>query len=290
MPKNPYNFTPSTLKGRLPSATGDVIFVDSVSGNASGDGSSLRPFNSIQNAFAKSGLSFGDTIMCLPGHVETVTAAAGTSLSVAGIRVIAAPGRTRPTINFTTATTATLTVTAAGCSLEGFLITQGFDAVVSPIVVSAADFTFRGNEVITGDATYQCTNAILTTAGANRMLVEGNHFHGSSDAGTAAAIKLVGGDSIIIKDNIFFGAYTSSIGAINSITTLQTNLQIIGNNINNVTASSTKAIVLLTGTTGQISRNNMQILSGTAPITGDAISWVGSNYYAATIATAGTLI
>ena len=47
---------------------------------------------------------------------------------------------------------------------------------------------------------------------------------------------------------------------------------------------------MLTGSTGQISGNQMQILSGTAPITGDAMAWVGNNYYAAAIATAGTLI
>jgi hypothetical protein len=34
----------------------------------------------------------------------------------------------------------------------------------------------------------------------------------------------------------------------------------------------------------------MQVLTGTAPIVGAAMSWVGRNYYAATIATAGTLI
>lgn len=44
------------------------------------------------------------------------------------------------------------------------------------------------------------------------------------------------------------------------------------------------------GSTGMISDNRMQILSGTAPITAAGMSWVGGNYYAAALATAGTLI
>ncbi len=51
-----------------------------------------------------------------------------------------------------------------------------------------------------------------------------------------------------------------------------TNAVVDGNRINNLTASSTKSMVFVAGSTGMISNNRMQILSGSAPITGAALS------------------
>jgi hypothetical protein len=50
-------------------------------------------------------------------------------------------------------------------------------------------------------------------------------------------------------------------------------------------------MVFTASSTGQIAGNAMQILGGgTAPITGAAMSWVGPDYYASTIATGSTLV
>jgi len=103
-------------------------------------------------------------------------------------------------------------------------------------------------------------------------------------------IELVGGTDIKIIGNIISGSYTTSVGCIRSQTTANTNIMILNNILANNTASSTKCIVLLTASTGFIAGNMMQILNGTAPITGDAASWCGANYYAATIATGSTLV
>jgi hypothetical protein len=118
----------------------------------------------------------------------------------------------------------------------------------------------------------------------------GNWFHGTNNAGNTSAITIVGGTDIQIVQNTFFGAYTSGIGAINQITTTTVNCRVYDNTIQNYTASNTKAMVFTSASTGQIGSNKMQILSGTAPITGAAMSWTGGNSYAATIATAGTAI
>jgi hypothetical protein len=122
------------------------------------------------------------------------------------------------------------------------------------------------------------------------MRLLNNEFIGTTDAGTAAAVRVVGGNEHVIKGNRFYGAYTTSLGAIDNATTACLRVTIADNVIENATASSTKAMVFQSGSTGSITGNRMQILSGSAPITGAAMSWVGANYYAATIATAGTLI
>ncbi|MGL4553971.1 MAG: hypothetical protein ACRC33_22655 [Gemmataceae bacterium] len=274
----------------------NVFFVDSTSsnkGDSSGRGLSPdAPFATLDYAVGQCSANEGDVIFAMPGHVETVTAAAGLDLDVAGIRIIGlGQGRNRPAVTFTTATTADLDVDADNITVENvYFNLTGFDALAAPLDVNAAGFTLRDCEFNTGDATNQAVLAILTDANASRLTVEGCIFRGTADAGTAACIRIVGGDGHVIRNNFFSGAYTTSLGAIDNVTTACTNALVEDNSINNLTASSTKAMVFVAASTGQIRRNTMQILSGTAPITGAAMSWVGQNYYAATIATAGTLI
>lgn len=232
----------------------------------------------------------GDVVLILPGYTESIAAAAGVALSVAGVSYIGlGNGTLRPTITFTTATTATLTVTAANVTIENVRFLQTFDAIVSPIVVSAAGFTLRGCYCQTATASAQVTQFLLTTAAADDLTIEGNRFIGTADAGNTCAITIVGGNNATIRNNDFMGAYTTTVGAIRSITTLNTNCVIRGNTIINRTASASKGITLLTGSTGIITENKFGIGSGAAPITADAAWWAG-NWSAAAVATDGTLV
>lgn len=261
-------------------------------GSDSNDGTFNSPFATIQHAVSMCVANRGDVIYVKPGHAETIAAAGGLNLNVSGVSVIGLGiGNDRPTISYSTSTAASITVTAAQCLLDNFYIdATGIDALANAISVSAADFYLVNSTMRTATATGQATLGLISTAAADRLTIDTCHFFGSTDAGTTAALQIVGGNQVKIVNNIFYGAYSSGVGAINNITTAMVNAVIVGNNINNLTALSTKAMVFVAGSTGMISGNNMQILSGTAPITGAAMSWVGGNYYAATIATAGTLI
>lgn len=234
----------------------------------------------------------GDVVLVLPGYTQDITAAAGIAFSKAGVSVIGlGAGTSRPTINFTTSTAADIDIDAANITIENFILDlTGVDALVAPIDVNATDFCLRKCLVVTADAGGQATLGILTDANASRMVLEDNEFLGSTDAGTAAAVRIVGGNEHVIKRNRFYGAYTTTLGAIDNVTTACLRVTIEGNVIENATAASAKAMVFVAASTGSIYNNRMQILTGTAPITGAAMSWVGANYYAATIATAGTLI
>ena len=298
-------FTPAQLMllagvmGGMP--PGNVYFVDSGATNAAdnaGAGTRTQPFATINwpmsNANSPVTANQGDVLLVHPRHAETITAAGGINLNRAGAFVLNMAlglGQDKPLISFTTATTADLDVNAANITLAGFDISLvGIDALAAPIDVNAAGFGFYNNRVVGADATNQAVLAMLTDANASRMKVKGNLFTGTSDAGMTAAIRLVGGSEIEIEENIFIGAYTAGVGAIENITTAVTWLQILRNSIQNLTAANTKAIVAIAGTTGQIAENKMQILSGLAPITAAGMSWVGGNYYANVVATAGTLI
>jgi len=277
-----------------PEALGNVFFVSHSAGtDSSGRGRTPdNPVATIGYALSLCTADNHDFIVVLPGHVETIGSAGALALSVAGVTVIGAgEGRQRGKINWSTATAASLTVTAARCRLANLILTMtGFDAVASGIVVSAADFVMDGCEVELATASAQAVLGVLTTAAADRMRISDCHFHGSSDAGTTAAVRLVGGDSIVIEDCTFFGAYGSGNGAIENITTACTNLNILRNRISNVTASSTKAVTAVAGTSGFIAENRVLILSGTAPFTAAGMAWSGDNSYANAYATAGTAI
>lgn len=250
------------------------------------------PYATIGFAISQCVAGRGDIVMVKPGHSETITAAAGMAFNVAGVAVVGlGSGQLRPTIKFSTATGASLKVTAAQMTLQNFYIDcTGIDALTTPLDIEAADFQMLDCWVLTGNASGQATNVVVTTAAADRMVISGCKFFGTTDAGTATPIKIVGGDSIVIAGNDIQGNYTTSLGGIQNVTTACTNALIKGNYINNRTAASTVAMTFVSTSTGMIADNRMQILSGTAPIVGAGMSWVGGNYYAATIATAGTLI
>jgi hypothetical protein len=249
-----------------------------------------RVYTTLTSALAACVASRGDVILALPGYTESISAAAGVAIATVGVSIIGlGNGSLRPTITFDTATSATMTITAANVTLDNLIFTQAFDAIVSPIVISAAGVTIKNCYFMTANASYQCTQMILTTAAANNLTISGNRFVGTVDAGTTAAITIVGGDNAVITNNDFIGAYSSGVGAIRSITTLNTNCLIRGNTIVNVTASSTKGITLLTGSTGVATENKFGIGSGAAPITSDAAWWAG-NWSAAAVATNGTLV
>lgn len=277
--------------GTIPTTSGNYFFVSSIRGSDGNLGNSpSKPFATLAAARTAATASNGDVIVLMPGHAETITAAAGIALSKAGLYIVGlGNGTNRPTFTFSTATTATMTITAANITIDNCVFTQAFDAIVSPIVISAANVTLTNNYFMVANATYQATQMILTTAAADNLSITKNRFVGTTDAGTTAAITIVGGDNAYIAFNDFVGAYSSAVGAIRSITTLNTNAVIRENTIVNATASATKAITLLTGSTGVIVNNRVGIGSGAAPFTADA-AWWGGNYSAAAVATNATLV
>ncbi len=229
------------------------FFVNSVSGSNGYDGSTPdAPFSTLDYAVGKCTASKGDVIIALPGHVETVTAAAGLAIDVAGINLIGVgQGSLRPTINYTTATTATTVVSAANCLMRNFLFTGGIDALVSPLSVQAADFWLDSCEY--RDVTGQCTDFLLTTAAADRMQVTGLRYNGAAAAGTNAGIAIVGGDSIIIDGTYADGNF--AVGFIDVRTTATTNISVRNMIARTRNSADVVGVDTITGSTGIIGPN-----------------------------------
>jgi hypothetical protein len=186
--------------------------------------------------------------MVKPGHTETVSAASGIAVDVAGIAIVGmGSGSNRPTINFT-ATASTLTMSAANCTLYNLLFTGGIDAIVSYLVVSAADCAIVSCEY--RDVTGQCTDGILTTAAANRLLIKDFRHDGDTAAGTNAGIAIVGGDRIQIEGLRMDGNF--AVGGIDIRTTATTDLEVRDAVFRTRNSVDIFLIDTITGSTGMI--------------------------------------
>ena len=288
----------------LSGVTGNVYYVDSsVSGSSTGTSygrSPEAPWSSIAAAFDSGSLTANnnDLVLVGPGHTETISSAALLDCDTAGVYVLGLSSRNgvgttgKPKINFTTGATADMDIDAANITFDGFYFDlTSVDSLDGPIDVNAAGFCLRNSVIELADSAGQADLAIIGDANADYMLVENNYFFGSTDAGTASCISLVGGDNITIRDNVIIGSFHADNGVILNATTDVVNILIAGNVIINRTASSTKVVVLTASSTGAIVNNRFGILMGTAPVTASGLDLMGGNYYkAAAGVAAGTLL
>lgn len=262
---------------------GNVFFVHHQgAGGTTGGRTPEEAVTTLQAAIDLCTANNGDTVIVLAGHTEALIAAGTVTLSKAGVHVIGEGiGRERPVFTYTTAAAASFDVTAADCLLKNLVFSAvGVDAVTAMVNVSAADVWIEDCEFEHANATNQAALGILTTAAADRLKVRRCHFYGTSDAGTAAAIRLVGGTGIVIEDNVCTGAYAAT-GCINNITTACVMLTIRRNGLLNITADGNNKVIVLDGsTTGLIVNNAGGIIDSTspAPVTA-AAAFVGGNWW-----------
>ena len=97
---------------------GSIFYVDS-GHSAASDGAGFgqnpdKPVATIDYAVGLCTASQGDVIFVMPGHAETISSATSLVADVAGVSIIGlGRGSLMPTLTFTTAATALLSVTAA---------------------------------------------------------------------------------------------------------------------------------------------------------------------------------
>lgn len=266
---------------------GNVFWVSSTSGSDGNDGTFKRPFATIDYAVGMCTASKGDIIMVKPGHTETVSAAAGLALDVAGIAIVGlGTGSLRPKINFTTVVGADMNVDAANVTLVNLLFTGGLDALTGPIDVNAADCTILGCEF--RDVTGQATDVILADANADRLLIDGYFHNGAAAAGGASAIALTGLDNPEIRNFKIIGNF--SVAAIDVRTTAAVDVDIHDGYIWNKNAADTAIVDTVTGSTGKIGPNiNMMLTDNAANIT-EALTGATFHYFGGATTKAASLL
>lgn len=222
---------------------GKVFWVHSGTGSDGNKGTFDRPFSTIDYAVGRCTADKGDIIMVKPGHTETVIAAGGLDLDIAGIAIIGlGNGSLRPTVNFTTAVGADCDIDAANITVFNLLFTGGIDALTGPIDVNSADFTMVNCE--TRDVTGQATDFIVTDDNADRFYIKNWRHLGAAAAGADTAISIVGGDDWIIEDFNIYGNF--AVAAIENVTTASNRARVGGGNGDNYIWTENAADVCVT--------------------------------------------
>jgi hypothetical protein len=255
-----------THPGKVFWVNGSTVIPEGGVGGSNGNpGTYQKPFATIDYAVERCTASRGDIICVMPGHTETVTAAAGLALDIAGIAIVGlGSGSLRATVNFTTAVGADMDVDAANITIINMLFTGGIDALTGPIDVNAADFTMIGCEY--RDVTGQATDVIVADANADRLYISDYFHNGAAAAGANSAIALTGMDNPEIENFKLVGNF--AVGAIDIRTTAAVDVDIHDGYVWNKNAADIAIVDTITASTGKIGPNlNIMLTDNAANIT-----------------------
>lgn len=209
----------------IPATNGNVYFVSSTQGSDGNTGAADNPFATLAFAYSKCTADHGDIIVALAGHAETITAAGGLTLNKSGVVLWGlGEGSDRPTLTFSTATTASVLITGASNQINNFVGVAGINALSQPFDVRAADTTLN-IEWRDGSTSVEALRAVLTTAAASRLTVNLNYYGFTGGSSGVNAIRLVGVATAWINVN-YYGICTTAV--VEFLTTACTNINVTG--------------------------------------------------------------
>jgi len=245
------------VSGRF--TTGNVFFVDSgaslAGDNVSSGTTPERPFATLDYAVGQCTANNGDIIYVLPAHAETVSAAAGLDLDVAGITIIGVgSGSDQPTVTLDTAVTADVDIDAANITVENIHFRANYADITAAIDVNADDFTLRNCRFSEVAANMNAKIWVQDAAagGSDRITIEGCHVT-DVDAANTHFVNFAGtGTGHIIRNNILIGDWgTMAIGGAGVVTYAT----IIDNVIYNAASDNDSCINMASTATGIVMRN-----------------------------------
>lgn len=303
IPFLPYSPAPAgvDLGGVVVAPTGgNTLFVRST-GPADYDPPALtgRILPSINLAMSYCRAGALDTIYALPGHVESISAAAFFSNLVSGTRIVGiGDGTVRPTLTWTAAGS-TWTLNKANVMVDNLRLilapTAGSVTVAAPITVSAAGVTIQRCYVEVGTtAARLCTTAITVAAGADDFAFIGNKMWGDVTATPTdgllvnAAVKR----ARIIGNDIQVATSATGHGPVAFQTAAAVDSEIKNNYIVHKLASSTVALLGMAGVTGVVADNylGIQAATGGATAIGTPGNWNMFQNFGGVIAKQGIAI
>ena len=250
----------------------------------------------VAAALGKCRADRGDTIVCLPGHVESLAVANAWPV-VAGVTVIGlGVGDDRPTFTWTTAASTLLMSVNNFRILNCNLFVAGPSpavalTVAAPITVSATGCEISDCYIPWGWASNQIVGiGITTTAGAKRLKFNRNFCPAVVAAvPTTTFLRLTGCDNLLMDTSYISGpGSTTTIGPVQMLTTAMLNAMITNSIFQNTLASSTIAFTAIAGCTGMVDFCSFGVLAaGNGITTASGLQVAGS--YVAVAGAAGTL-
>lgn len=271
-----------------------VLAEGGVGGSDGNPGTYQKPFGTIDYAIGRCTAGRGDTIMVMPGHAETITAAAGITLDVNGVAIVGlGSGNLRPTLTYTTANTASVSWTGDQCSMKNIRFVGNFLSIAAAILNSGGrDWTVEGCDFSDTSAILGFLSAVTTTVSTNSDNGWFCNNTRSSDATTTPGTAIVVANTtnrLTIKDNVFWHSVAENNAAVvlDHGALVVDELLMEGNRVYSInTAQTTSGFLVKTSATtgsGIIARNfvRSQDPSAAIMITAAAVQYGAfENYHA----------
>ncbi len=246
--------------------SGRVIYVRST-GVQTGDTPEIakRLLPTLAAALARCRSGLGDTVVCLPGHSESVTDATMLTNLVAGTRVVGVgTGSMTPTFRWT-ATASQWAINKADCSFRGLRLRLEGAAVVKAINITGANCALIDNDIEIGSTvtTNVAAIAVEVGTGADGCAIAKNRFRSTATSASTDCVLIVGTavDRVSVIDNVMMASTTTANGLIRC-TAAATNLYIARNAIYNSIAASVAGINFSNvAATGVCADNYITVLS-----------------------------
>ena len=210
---------------------GNVYWVDS-NGGGSSKGTFKSPVSTIAEAMGLCTASNGDIIMCKPGHVETISAAADLTCDKADVAIIGTgAGSNQSKIVFDTADTADIDITASGVTFYNMWIYLNFANVDGCFDVAATGtyFTMQKCRWTGGTAALDFEEGINLAAAANYFSFIDNDVRVLT-AGDGESLVYTVGESIDMTVTGNFIAIPATTAIFNIVATALTGTPIFRNN------------------------------------------------------------
>jgi hypothetical protein len=192
------------LEQHLGYLAGTTYYVDSTHASDADAGtrtgtSPAEPFSTLDYAIGRASASKGDTIVLMPGHIETTTAIA---LDVAGVRIIGLGyGRNRPTLTATTGASDLISVSAANCEIHNVRLVGAASGNTALLNIAAADFTARN---VSFEPAAIPLMSVTAAAGSARASFYGCQWVASANGPDSAIdIETSDSDDWILEDCLF---------------------------------------------------------------------------------------
>lgn len=261
------------------------------------------PFSTLDYAIGKCTASRGDIIIVKPGHTETISTSTAMAWDVAGVAIVGlGVGSLRPTFTLNTATTATITVSAANVAVQNCIFVANFADIATIFTLTTAkDFTVEQCEFRDTSAILNAINIIDTNATANAA--DGLYFVGNrvKSLGTTAATSVFDVDAaldrMVVNDNFYTGAVVNNTPAwIDAGANAITNLEMGRNKTYRINTDTATGGLLFAGSsvgnTGMVYENYSRHgdVAGAIYVTAGALLGMAENYGTGDADTQGTLI
>lgn len=202
-----------------------------------------------------------DTVVCLPGHTESVADNTMLANLVPGTRIIGmGRGSNMPVFRWT-ATGSQWIMNDADVFISGLrLRLEGANGVVKAIAITAADNRIEGCDIeVASGATAKATIAIEIGTGGTRAEICGNRFRGTATHNVTDGVLVAAAvDGVRICDNEMIFSATAANGCVRVGAVAATSLMIARNYMFNTHTASTACIAIgAAASTGIIAYNSM---------------------------------